>query len=153
MEAKVFRGISKHHSKSCQSFCSQCFLSKNSSKSNVSSSRLFHLWKRARIKLPHHFPHVHSDVRSWRWSLPDFHGLRELNVQGCYQWGLSSTQQCTPSLSIRSTNFSSRKAPSATVNSLFSFDKPRYYTQCKFFQYLQFCEIDRPKLLSNEITE
>lgn len=41
MEATGFVRTSKHYSKSCQNFCSQCFLNKDSTRSNVNSSHLF----------------------------------------------------------------------------------------------------------------
>ena len=57
MEATVLVRTSKHHSKICQSFCSQCFLNKDSTRSNVNSSHLFlHLCGKAQDKTPAPLP-------------------------------------------------------------------------------------------------
>lgn len=57
MEATVLVRTSNHYSKSCQSFCSQCFLNKDSTRSNVNSSHLFlHLCGKAQDKTPAPLP-------------------------------------------------------------------------------------------------
>lgn len=57
IEATVLVRTSKHYSESYQSFCSQCFLNKDSTRNNVNSSHLFlHLCGKAQDKTPASLP-------------------------------------------------------------------------------------------------